>query len=194
MSSHLNTPHHVVILGGGITGLSAAFHLARKHPTLRITLVEKSNRFGGWVRSDRVEVYDNNGNRGSVLLESGPRSIRPNSKSILELVRPPFTTTPHSDRPLNGVLPLLPFFKLDTSPRFAFQSPIHATGLTRRPKQVLARPSFTGIATPALQSLIGPHASPRSSRPQSLTHRTLRKPQSSIVTITSWERRRGRRR
>ncbi|KAI0302419.1 hypothetical protein B0F90DRAFT_1837216 [Multifurca ochricompacta] len=86
MSGSHRTHHHVVILGGGITGLSAAFHLARKHPTTQITLIEKSTRFGGWVRSERVEVCDNDGNRGSVLLEAGPRTIRPNSKSILELI------------------------------------------------------------------------------------------------------------
>jgi oxygen-dependent protoporphyrinogen oxidase len=84
MSSH---NHHVVVLGGGITGLSAAFYLARKHPTVQITLVEKSARFGGWVRSERVEVCDSHGNRARVLLEAGPRTIRPNAKSILELVR-----------------------------------------------------------------------------------------------------------
>ena len=84
MSSH---NHHVVVIGGGITGLSAAFYLARKHPTVQITLVEKSTRFGGWVRSERVEVCDSHGNRARVLLEAGPRTIRPNAKSILELVR-----------------------------------------------------------------------------------------------------------
>lgn len=84
MSSH---NHHVVVLGGGITGLSAAFYLARKHPTVHITLVEKNVRFGGWVRSERVVVRDSHGNRARVLLEAGPRTIRPNAKSILELVR-----------------------------------------------------------------------------------------------------------
>lgn len=79
--------HHVVVLGGGISGLSAAFHLARKRPTVQITLVEKSTRFGGWVRSERVEVCDSHGNRARVLLEAGPRTIRPNAKSILELAR-----------------------------------------------------------------------------------------------------------
>ncbi|KAF8504816.1 protoporphyrinogen oxidase [Russula emetica] len=83
MSSH---NHHVVVLGGGITGLSAAFYLARKHPTVQITLVEKSTRFGGWVRSERVDVCDSHGNRARVLLEAGPRTVRPNAKSILELV------------------------------------------------------------------------------------------------------------
>jgi oxygen-dependent protoporphyrinogen oxidase len=81
---------HVVILGGGITGLSAAFHLACKQPNVRITLVEKSSRFGGWIRSERVEVRDGDGNQGNVLLEAGPRTIRSNSKSILELVRRSF--------------------------------------------------------------------------------------------------------
>ncbi|KAH9006090.1 hypothetical protein EDB86DRAFT_680899 [Lactarius hatsudake] len=77
---------HVVILGGGITGLSAAFHLACKQPNVPITLVEKNARFGGWIRSERVEVRDDDGNLGNVLLEAGPRTIRPNSKSILELI------------------------------------------------------------------------------------------------------------
>ena len=87
MSSHDGTPNHVVILGGGITGLAAAFYLARKHPTVQITVVEKSDRFGGWVRSERVEVSDSDGKRGKVLLEAGPRTVRPNAKFILELVR-----------------------------------------------------------------------------------------------------------
>ena len=69
MSSH-NRNHHVVVLGGGITGLSAAFYLARKHPTVQITLVEKSTQFGGWVRSERIEVCNSHGNWGCVLLEA----------------------------------------------------------------------------------------------------------------------------
>lgn len=94
MSHQHREPSHVVILGGGITGLSAAFHLARKHPTVQITLLEKSARFGGWVRSERVNVYDSDGNRGSVLLEAGPRTIRPNAKSVLQLVRTPLSSRP----------------------------------------------------------------------------------------------------
>jgi oxygen-dependent protoporphyrinogen oxidase len=87
MSSQPSTRNHVVILGGGITGLSAAFYLARKHPTVQITLVEKSDRFGGWVRSERVDVSDSDGHRAKVLLEAGPRTVRPNAESVLELVR-----------------------------------------------------------------------------------------------------------
>ena len=35
----------------------------------------------------RVEVKDEKGNKANILLESGPRTLRPNGKSVLELVR-----------------------------------------------------------------------------------------------------------
>ncbi|OSD05137.1 Protoporphyrinogen oxidase [Trametes coccinea BRFM310] len=80
----------VTIVGGGLSGLSAAFHLSRRFPAssgARITLVEKSNRLGGWVKSERARVKDRYGGRqADVLLESGPRTLRPASKAILELI------------------------------------------------------------------------------------------------------------
>jgi protoporphyrinogen/coproporphyrinogen III oxidase len=79
-------PSHIVILGGGLTGLSTAFHLSRKFPNSFLTLLEKQSRFGGWVRSERVQVKDVQGNTASVVLEAGPRTLRPNAKSVLELV------------------------------------------------------------------------------------------------------------
>ena len=94
-------PPHVVILGGGLTGLSAAFHLARLDPTVRITLLEKDARMGGWVRSERVDVRDDDGNSASILLEAGPRTVRANTKSVLELVSlaPPSPSRPPSLTP-----------------------------------------------------------------------------------------------
>ncbi|TFY70988.1 hypothetical protein EVG20_g2019 [Dentipellis fragilis] len=79
------TPH-IAILGGGVTGLSAAFHLARLHPNARITLLEKQPRLGGWLRSERVEVEDVDGRKASILLETGPRTFRANAKPVVELV------------------------------------------------------------------------------------------------------------
>jgi protoporphyrinogen/coproporphyrinogen III oxidase len=79
-------PSHIGILGGGLTGLSSAYHLSRKFPSSLITLLEKQPRFGGWVRSERVQVKDEQGHSASVVLEAGPRTLRPNAKSILELV------------------------------------------------------------------------------------------------------------
>lgn len=79
-------PSHIAILGGGLTGLSSAFHLSRRFPSASITLLEKEPRFGGWVRSERVHVKDRQGKVASVVLEAGPRTLRPNAKSLLELV------------------------------------------------------------------------------------------------------------
>ena len=72
---------HIAVLGGGITGLTSAYHLARKYPTTKITLIEGSNHIGGWLNSYRVDVGS-----GTVLLEKGPRTLRSSSKPALELV------------------------------------------------------------------------------------------------------------
>lgn len=71
----------MVVLGGGITGLSAAYHLARKSPATKVTLIEGSDRVGGWLDSQRVQVGS-----GTILLEQGPRTLRSSSKAALELV------------------------------------------------------------------------------------------------------------
>lgn len=74
VASAPNTPRNIAILGGGITGLSAAHYLARELPTAKITIYDSSDRLGGWLQSKRVDV----GN-GNVLFESGPRTLRPNT-------------------------------------------------------------------------------------------------------------------
>ncbi|CAG8495603.1 15242_t:CDS:1, partial [Acaulospora morrowiae] len=64
-------PQHFVILGGGISGLTAAWYLALNAPlTTKITLLEASNRFGGWIQSTRV-------GEDRILFEQGPRTLRP---------------------------------------------------------------------------------------------------------------------
>ncbi len=63
------TPH-VVIIGGGITGLSTAFYLQRQARAaggrLRYTLVERDTRFGGKLLTDTI---------GPFVVEGGPDSI-----------------------------------------------------------------------------------------------------------------------
>jgi len=76
-------PEAISVLGGGITGLSSAFYLSRRFPSARIFLLDRQNRLGGWVQSERVQLPNG---LGSVLLEGGPRTLRPNGKSVLELV------------------------------------------------------------------------------------------------------------
>ena len=56
-----------VILGGGISGLSLAFYLSRLKPHHRIVILEKQPRWGGWIRTERIQ-----GN----LFELGPHSLR----------------------------------------------------------------------------------------------------------------------
>ncbi|XP_007537475.1 protoporphyrinogen oxidase isoform X1 [Erinaceus europaeus] len=59
----------VVVLGGGISGLAACFHLTRGARPPKVVLVEASERLGGWIHSVR-------GPDGAVF-ELGPRGIRP---------------------------------------------------------------------------------------------------------------------
>lgn len=80
-------PTRISVIGGGLSGLSSAFHLSRRFPSAQVTLVEQSPRLGGWVHSERVEVRDESGNEAGILLERGPRTLRPNSRAVLELPR-----------------------------------------------------------------------------------------------------------
>lgn len=68
----------VAVLGGGITGLAAAYYLTKELPTAKITVYEASDRLGGWLSSKRVPVKD-----GSILFEAGPRTLRPSSNGVL---------------------------------------------------------------------------------------------------------------
>lgn len=72
----------IAVLGGGLSGLSAAFSLSYRFPAAQILLFEKNNRLGGWAQSEHVNVQ---GRR--ILLEGGPRTLRPNGAAVLELVR-----------------------------------------------------------------------------------------------------------
>lgn len=58
----------VVILGGGIGGLSTAYYL-QKLTQHKIIVVEASNRLGGWIRSHKLP--------DGLILEEGPRTLRP---------------------------------------------------------------------------------------------------------------------
>jgi oxygen-dependent protoporphyrinogen oxidase len=61
---------HVVIVGGGITGLSAAFYLMKqaeqRHLPLSISVLEADKQFGGKIRTHRESGF---------VLEGGPDSI-----------------------------------------------------------------------------------------------------------------------
>ena len=56
------------IVGGGISGLAAAFYLKRLPQTKSITVLEAASRLGGWVQTTRHE--------DGAIFEHGPRTIR----------------------------------------------------------------------------------------------------------------------
>ncbi|KAG5933842.1 hypothetical protein E4U53_000848 [Claviceps sorghi] len=71
----LNDNGHIAVVGGGLTGLTTAYYLAKQLPsTAKITLYESSDRLGGWIQTDRVPV-DVDGVKGTVSFERGPRTL-----------------------------------------------------------------------------------------------------------------------
>ncbi|PWN19878.1 Protoporphyrinogen oxidase [Microstroma glucosiphilum] len=80
----------IAVVGGGVAGLTAALQLSRRlPPDRRIILYEAQQRLGGWIESDVVEFEGRQSGAGSVVLEGGPRSIRPKGLSgwtMVELI------------------------------------------------------------------------------------------------------------
>jgi len=69
----------IVILGGGISGISAAWYARNKYPNAEISLLEKSDRLGGWIQTSRG---------GGFFFEQGPRTFAANRcPHLLELIR-----------------------------------------------------------------------------------------------------------
>lgn len=69
-----------VIIGGGLTGLTTAYLLAKRlgpEAASHIILIEKQDRLGGWVDSRLAQCTTAKGKEVELVLESGPRSIRP---------------------------------------------------------------------------------------------------------------------
>jgi len=58
--------NHVIIIGGGITGLAAAYHLRQSEPNIAITLIEKEATLGGKIQTERTDGF---------VIEGGPDSF-----------------------------------------------------------------------------------------------------------------------
>lgn len=69
---------HIIILGAGISGLSLAWSL-KKNPNLKVTVLEKTARAGGWIQSIRKDGF---------LFELGPHSCRPfrSGRATIQLI------------------------------------------------------------------------------------------------------------
>uniref|UniRef100_A0A0C9Q1V4 Protoporphyrinogen oxidase n=1 Tax=Fopius arisanus TaxID=64838 RepID=A0A0C9Q1V4_9HYME len=57
------------ILGGGISGLSAAFYALENRKLGPLVLLEISDRLGGWMKSVK--------SKSNAIFEKGPRTVRP---------------------------------------------------------------------------------------------------------------------
>jgi protoporphyrinogen/coproporphyrinogen III oxidase len=81
------TRQHVVIVGGGISGLSAAWHLQNRplhdQDRIDVTVLESSNRWGGKVLTEHV---DGPGDTPFVI-EAGPDSFLTQKPWALQLAR-----------------------------------------------------------------------------------------------------------
>jgi oxygen-dependent protoporphyrinogen oxidase len=70
------SPTHVLVVGGGITGLAAAYRLSQRddHPT--VTLVESADRLGGKLRTDVIDGF---------VVDSGPEALAPGKPHAAKL-------------------------------------------------------------------------------------------------------------
>lgn len=69
------------MLGGGISGLSAAWNLARCSTPVDVTVYEAASRVGGWMESIKTS--------GGGVFELGPRSLRTagvSARATMEMV------------------------------------------------------------------------------------------------------------
>ncbi len=66
MDSNLGSRPHVVVIGGGVSGLAAARRLLQQEPQPRVTLIESDTQFGGKIRTERVDDF---------VIEGGPDSF-----------------------------------------------------------------------------------------------------------------------
>src|SRR5947207_14267053 len=67
----------IVIVGGGISGLSLAYRLSG-HPNVDVTLIEASHRLGGSVRTVQKDGF---------CIECGPNGFLDSSPATLQLAR-----------------------------------------------------------------------------------------------------------
>jgi oxygen-dependent protoporphyrinogen oxidase len=70
--------YDVIIVGGGISGLSALHFLVSQYPGLRVRLLESDNRLGGTIGTDRIDGYS---------LDWGPNGFLDREPLTLQLCR-----------------------------------------------------------------------------------------------------------
>ena len=78
-SVRLMEKKNILILGAGISGLSAAYYLTKKDPSCHVTILEKQERAGGWIKSSELNGF---------FFEMGPRIFKASkSQDLLQLIK-----------------------------------------------------------------------------------------------------------
>jgi oxygen-dependent protoporphyrinogen oxidase len=71
-------PPRVVVVGGGVTGLTAAYAIHRARPDADLTLLESASALGGNIRTER---------QGGFVIDAGPDSFVRTKPDAVELCR-----------------------------------------------------------------------------------------------------------
>lgn len=71
----------VIVIGGGLTGLSAAMAL-QQQPDIEVTLLEASDKVGGVIQSEWVTGEEAH---QRYLVENGPHTFQPSGKALMAL-------------------------------------------------------------------------------------------------------------
>ncbi|KAG6841628.1 hypothetical protein C0991_009053 [Blastosporella zonata] len=160
---------HIAVLGGGLTGLSAAFHLSRRFKASRITIFERQNRPGGWVNSERIQLGPD-----ALTVEAGPRTLRPNSKAVLELInllglQSEVLTTPRTSPAARNRFLYLPDLQsgltaVPTSVLALLKSPLVKLLLPAILSEPLRTPNHNGFADESLDSFLSRRFGPEVAR------------------------------
>ena len=80
---HATASQHVVIVGGGIAGLSAAWELQKSGGgRLRLTVLEQDARWGGKILTERLPAPDG----GTFVVDAGPESFVTRKPALWQLI------------------------------------------------------------------------------------------------------------
>jgi oxygen-dependent protoporphyrinogen oxidase len=74
----MSTSYEVIIVGGGLSGLSVAHFLQKQRPAVDLIILEKGPRPGGAIRSFQQEGY---------LAEWGPHGFLDNAEASREILQ-----------------------------------------------------------------------------------------------------------